>query len=69
VARTASGGFAGIARYSRGRKKMLSAALHSDGKQVARGINSIQAIKAAGAWRVTSIMVQPESATAPLPKE
>jgi hypothetical protein len=46
-----------------------SYALHSDGKQVARGINSIQAIKEAGGWRVTSIMVQAESATAPLPKE
>jgi hypothetical protein len=46
-----------------------SYALHSDGKQVARGINSIQAIKDAGGWRVTGIMVQAESATAPLPKE
>jgi len=36
---------------------------------VARGINSIQAIKEAGGWRVTSIMVQAESATLPLPKE
>src|SRR5437879_775852 len=44
-------------------------ALHSDGKPVARGINSIQAIKEAGGWRVTGIMVQAESATAPLPKE
>ena len=43
--------------------------LQSDGKQVARGINSIQAIKEAGGWRVTAIMVQAESATAPLPKE
>jgi hypothetical protein len=46
-----------------------SYALHSDGKQVARGINSIQAIKEAGGWRVTNITVQAESATAPLPKE
>ena len=46
-----------------------SYALSSDGKQVASGINSIQAIKEAGGWRVTSIMVQAESATAPLPKE
>ena len=44
-------------------------ALLSDGKQVARGINSIQAIKEAGSWRVTGIMVQAETATAPLPKE
>ena len=36
---------------------------HSDSKQVARGINSIQAIKEAGGWRVTGIMVQAESAT------
>jgi hypothetical protein len=43
--------------------------LQSDGKQVARGINSIQAIKEAGGWRVTTIMVQAESVTAPLPKE
>ena len=46
-----------------------SYALYSDGKQVARGINSIQAIKQAGGWRVTGIMVQAESATAPLPNE
>jgi hypothetical protein len=44
-------------------------ALPSDGKQAERGINSIQAIKEAGAWRVTGIMVQAESATAPLPKK
>ena len=43
--------------------------LQSDGKQVARGINSIQAIKEAGGWRVTGITVQAESVTAPLPKE
>ena len=46
-----------------------SYALSSDGKQVARGINSIQAIKEAGGWRVTGIMVQAESAAAPLPKQ
>jgi hypothetical protein len=44
-------------------------ALHSDGKQVARGINSIQAIKEVGGWRVMGIMWQAESAAAPLPKE
>jgi hypothetical protein len=43
--------------------------LNSDGKQIARGINSIQAIKEAGGWRVTGIMVQAESAAAPLPKK
>jgi hypothetical protein len=43
--------------------------LHSDGNAVARGINSIQAIKEAGGWRITSLMVQAESATTPLPKE
>lgn len=44
-------------------------ALHSDGKQVARGINSIQAIKEAGGWRVMGIMWQAESPEAPLPRE
>jgi hypothetical protein len=34
--------------------------LHSDGKPVARGINSIQAIKQAGGWRLTGILVQAE---------
>jgi hypothetical protein len=43
--------------------------LRSDGKAVARGINSIQAIKEAGGWRVASITVQAESASAPLPEE
>jgi hypothetical protein len=43
-------------------------ALHSDGNAVARGINSIQAIKEAGGWRITSLMVQAESAAAPLPE-
>ena len=39
--------------------------LQSDGKQVGRGINSIQAIKQAGGWRVTGIMVQAEPVPAP----
>ena len=43
--------------------------LRSDGKAVGRGINSIQAIKEAGGWRVAGITVQPESASAPLPEE
>ena len=46
-----------------------SYALESDGKQVARGVNSIQAIKEAGGWRVTGIMVQEEPVSMPLPKE
>jgi len=58
-----------IERYGNVAHLWSSYALHSDGKQAARGINSIQAIKEAGGWRVTSIMVQAESATAPLPKE
>ena len=58
-----------IERYSNIAHLWSSYALYSDGKQAARGINSIQAIKEAGGWRVTGIMVQPESATAPLPKE
>src|SRR5438270_13539727 len=44
-------------------------ALRSDGHAVARGINSIQAIKEAGGWRIAGIMVQAESAAAPLPAE
>jgi hypothetical protein len=44
-------------------------ALNSDGKQAARGINSIQAIKEANGWRVLGIMWQAESTAAPLPKE
>jgi hypothetical protein len=43
-------------------------ALRSDGK-VTRGINSIQAVKEAGGWRIAEITVQAESATAPLPGE
>jgi hypothetical protein len=46
-----------------------SYSLHSDGKQIARGINSIQAIKEASGWRVVGITVQAESAAAPLPME
>ena len=45
-----------------------SYALESDGKQVARGINSIQPIKGADGWRVTGIIVHEESASMPLPK-
>jgi hypothetical protein len=44
-------------------------AVYSDGKQVARGINSIQALKETAGWRVTDIMYEAESATTPLPKE
>jgi hypothetical protein len=58
-----------VERYGNIAHLWSSYALFSDGKQVARGINSIQAIKEAGGWRVTGIMVQAESATAPLPKE
>src|SRR5579872_5006020 len=58
-----------IERYGNIAHLWSSYGLHSDGKPVACGINSIQAIKEAGGWRVTSIMVQAESATAPLPKE
>ena len=42
--------------------------LQSDGKPAGRGINSIQAIKAAGGWRVTGIVVQAEAVTASRPK-
>src|SRR5215471_5562317 len=58
-----------IERYGNIAHLWSSYTLQSDSKQVARGINSIQAIKEAGGWRVTGIMVQAESAAAPLPKE
>jgi hypothetical protein len=58
-----------IERYGNIAHLWSSYALHSDGKQVARGINSIQAIRETGGWRVTSIMLQAESTTAPVPKE
>ena len=58
-----------IERYANIAHLWSSYALHSDGKLVARGINSIQAMKDVGGWRVTSIRVLAESATAPLPKE
>ena len=58
-----------IERYGNIAHLWSSYTLQSDGKQVARGINSIQAIKEAGGWRVTGIMVQVESVTMPLPKE
>ena len=58
-----------VERYGNIADVWSSYALHIDGKQVARGLHSIQAIKEAGGWRVTSIIVQAESATAPLPKE
>ena len=58
-----------IEQYGNIAELWSSYALYSDGKQVARGINSIQAINEAGGWRVAAIMVQAESATAPLPKE
>jgi hypothetical protein len=43
--------------------------LLSDGKQVARGINSIQAVQVGRGWRVSGILWQAESATLALPKE
>ena len=58
-----------IERYRNIADLWSSYVLYSDGKQVARGINSIQAIKEAGGWRVTGIVVQAESATAPLPRK
>ncbi len=58
-----------LERYGNIAHLWSSYALYSDGKQVGRGINSIQAIKEAGGWRVTGIMLQAESATAPLPNE
>jgi len=56
-----------IERYGDIAHLWSSYALHSDGKQTARGINSIQAIKGSDGWRVTSIVVNAESAALPLP--
>jgi len=36
---------------------------------MAREINSIEAVKETGGWRVTSIVVQAESPSMPLPKK
>jgi hypothetical protein len=58
-----------IERYGNLADLWSTCALYSDGKQTARGINSIQAIKEVGGWRVTGIMVQAESASAQLPKK
>jgi hypothetical protein len=58
-----------IERYGNIAHLWSSYTLQSDGKQVARGINSIQAFKEAGGWRIASIMLQAESVTAPLPEE
>ena len=58
-----------IERYGNIAQLRSSYTLQTDRKQVARDINSIEAIKEARGWRVTGIMVQAESATAPLPKE
>jgi hypothetical protein len=58
-----------IERYGSIAHSWSSYVLYSDGKQVARGINSIQAIKEAGGWRITSILVQAEVPSTPLPSE
>jgi hypothetical protein len=58
-----------IERYGNIAHVWSSYTLQSDGKQSARGINGIQAVKEAGGWRVTGIMVQAESPNAPLPKK
>ena len=58
-----------IERYGNIAHLWSSYALRSGSKHVARGINSIQAIKKAGGWRVTGILAQAESPTAPLHKD
>ena len=58
-----------IERYGNIAQLWSSYALDSNGEQVARGINCIQAIKGAVGWRVAGIVVQEETATVPLPKE
>lgn len=57
------------ARFDRIAHLWSTYVLHSDGKQVARGINSIQAVKVSGGWRVLEILWQAESPAAPLPRE
>ena len=54
-----------IERYANIAHLWSSYELQSDGKPAVRGINSIQAIKEADGWRITSIMVQ----AAPPPEE
>jgi hypothetical protein len=44
-------------------------AVSAGGKQLARGINSIQAIKESGGWRILGVLWQAESPGAPIPKE
>lgn len=44
-------------------------AVYSDGKQAARGINSIHALQVAGGWRVLEVLWQAESTALPLPKD
>jgi hypothetical protein len=58
-----------IERYGNIAHLWSSYSLTSDGKPAARGINSIQATKGTSGWRVTSLLVQAESAATPLPKE
>jgi hypothetical protein len=58
-----------IERYGDIAQLWSSYTLHSEGKQDVRGIQSIQAIKQTDGWRIASILVQVELATAPLPKE
>jgi hypothetical protein len=58
-----------IERYGNIAHIWSSYTVHIDGKPVARGINSIQAIKETSGWRIAGIVIQAELATAPLPKE
>jgi hypothetical protein len=58
-----------IERYGNIAHVWSSYALQRDGKQIGRGINSIQAIQEAGGWRIMGITAQAESAIVPLPKE
>src|SRR5260221_83794 len=52
-----------IERYGNIAHLWSSYALYSDGKQVARGINSIQAIKEAGGWRAFAVSLMLSRAT------
>jgi len=58
-----------VERYGNIAHLWSSYALQSDGKEVARGVNSIQAVRTSNGWHVAGILVQAESAAVPLPRD
>ncbi len=58
-----------VERYGNIAHLWSSYALQSDGKEVGRGVNSIQAVRTSNGWQVAGILVQAESAAVPLPKD